>query len=120
MVGRVGAEFAAGQDAPRLRASMGELVTFARAHFAAEEALMDRYAIADRATHKQAHRRLLQDALSLAHTSHSSSMMVTVGFMHEWLLRHVDSADSDLARQLLAKGYSEDGWSGSHPFPAPH
>ena len=120
MVGRVGAEFAAGQDAPRLRASMGELVTFARAHFAAEEALMDRYAIADRATHKQAHRRLLQDALSLAHTSRSSSMMVTVGFLHEWLLRHVDSADSDLARQLLAKGYSEDGGSGNRSIRAPH
>src|SRR5439155_2910533 len=47
MVGRVGAEFAAGRDATRLRASLGELVSFARAHFAAEEALMDRFAIAD-------------------------------------------------------------------------
>jgi diguanylate cyclase (GGDEF)-like protein/hemerythrin-like metal-binding protein/PAS domain S-box-containing protein len=112
MVGRVGAEFAAGRDAPRLRASLGELVAFARAHFAAEEALMDRYAIADRATHKQAHRRLLQDALSLANSSRGSSMMVTVGFLHEWLVRHVDSADRDLARQLSAKGYSEVGSSG--------
>ena len=120
MVGRVGAEFAAGRDAPRLRASMGELVAFARAHFAAEEALMDRYAIADRATHKQAHRRLLQDALSLAHASRSSSMMVTVGFLHEWLLRHVDTADRELARQLLAKGYSEDGWSGNRSIHARH
>ncbi len=120
MVGRVGAEFAAGRDAPRLRASMGELVAFARAHFAAEEALMDRYAIADRATHKQAHRRLLQDASSLAHASRSSSMMVTVGFLHEWLLRHVDSADRELARQLLAKGYSEDGWSGNRSIRASH
>jgi len=120
MVGRVGAEFAAGGDAPRLRASMGELVAFARAHFAAEEALMDRYAIADRAAHKQAHRRLLQDALSLAHASRSSSMMVTVGFLHEWLLRHVDTADRELARQLLAKGYSEDGWSGNHSTRARH
>jgi len=111
MVGRVGVEFAAGLDVPRLRASLSELVAFARAHFAAEEALMDRYAVADRAAHKQAHRRLLQDALSLAHTSRSSSMMVTVGFLHEWLLRHVDSADRELARQLLAKGYSEGGRS---------
>ena len=81
---------------------------------------MDRYAIADRATHKQAHRRLLQDALSLAHASRSSSMMVTVGFLHEWLLRHVDTADRDLARQLLAKGYSEDGWSGNRSIRAQH
>ena len=120
MVGRLGAEFAAGRDAPRLRASLGELVAFARAHFAAEEALMDRYTIADRATHKQAHRRLLQDALSLAKSSRSSSVMVTVGFLHEWLLRHVDSADRDLVRQLLAKGYSEGGWSANRSIRAPH
>jgi diguanylate cyclase (GGDEF)-like protein/hemerythrin-like metal-binding protein len=120
MVGRVGAGFAAGLDAPRLRASLRELVTFARAHFAAEEALMDRYAIADRATHKQAHRRLLQDALSLANSSRNSSMMVTVGFLHAWLLRHVDSADRELARQLLAKGYSEGGWNGNRSIHAPH
>jgi diguanylate cyclase (GGDEF)-like protein/hemerythrin-like metal-binding protein/PAS domain S-box-containing protein len=120
MVGRLGAEFAAGREAPRLRASLGELVAFARAHFAAEEALMDRYAIADRATHKQAHRRLLQDALSLAKSARSSSMMVTVGFLHEWLLRHVDSADRDLGRQLLAKGYAEGGWSGNRSLRAPH
>jgi diguanylate cyclase (GGDEF)-like protein/hemerythrin-like metal-binding protein/PAS domain S-box-containing protein len=120
MVGRVGAEFAAGRDAPRLRASLGELVAFARAHFAAEEALMDRYAIADRAIHKQAHCRLLQDALSLANTSRSPSMTVTVGFLHEWLLRHVDSADRELARQLLAKGYDEHGRTGNRSIPAPH
>ena len=120
MVGRLGAEFAAGRGAPRLRASLGELVAFARAHFAAEEALMDRYTIADRATHKQAHRRLLQDALSLAKSSRSSSVMVTVGFLHEWLLRHVDSADRDLVRQLLAKGYSEGGWSANRSIRAPH
>jgi diguanylate cyclase (GGDEF)-like protein/hemerythrin-like metal-binding protein len=109
MIGRVGMEFATGQDAPRLRASMGELAAFARAHFAAEEVLMDRYAIANRAMHKQAHRRLLQDALSLAHTSRRSSMMAAVGCLHEWLLRHADSADRELAGQLLAKGYSEGG-----------
>ena len=120
MVGRVGAEFAAGQDAPRLRASLGELVAFTRAHFAAEEALMDRYAIADRATHKQAHRRLLQDVSSLTNTSRGSGMIVTVGFLHEWLLRHVDSADRDLARQLLAKGYSEGGHSGSRALRTSH
>jgi diguanylate cyclase (GGDEF)-like protein/hemerythrin-like metal-binding protein/PAS domain S-box-containing protein len=120
MVGRVGAEFAAGRDAPRLRAVLLELVAFARAHFAAEEALMDRYAIADRATHKQAHRRLLQDALSLAKSSGSSGMAISVGFLREWLLRHVDSADRELARQLLARGYSEDGWNGSHSTGAPH
>ena len=81
---------------------------------------MDRYAIADRATHKQAHRRLLQDAASLSHTSRTSSMLVTVGFLHEWLLRHVDSADRELGGQLVAKGYSEGGWSGNESIRAPH
>ncbi len=108
-VAKVGAEFAAGQDAPRMRASLTELVALARAHFAAEEALMDRYLIAERATHKQAHRRLLQDALSLAKATRGSSMLITVGLLHEWLLRHVDSADRELARQLRAKGYVEAG-----------
>ena len=76
-------------------------------HFAAEEALMDQYAIVDRATHKQSHRRLLQDVMSLATMSCSASMTLSAGFLHEWLIRHVDSADRALARQLLAKGYSE-------------
>ena len=107
LVRRVGAELAAGRDAPRLRQSLEELVAFARGHFAAEEALMDQYAIADRATHQQSHRRLLQDAMSLANMSCSTSMTLTAGFLHEWLIRHVDSADRELARQLLAKGYSE-------------
>ena len=120
MVGRVGAEFAAGRDAARLRASLSELVAFARAHFAAEEALMDRYAIADRAAHKQAHRRLLQDASSLVKASRGSGMLITVGLLHEWLLRHVDSADKDLAKQLLAKGYTEGGWSDRDSIHAPH
>ena len=62
MIGRLGAEFAAGQDSRRLRASLEELIALTRAHFAAEEALIDRYAIPDSAKHKQAHRRLLQDA----------------------------------------------------------
>ena len=121
MVGRVGAEFAAGGDAQRLGTSLSELVAFARAHFAAEEALMDRYAIADRAAHRQAHRRLLQDASSLVKAGRGSGMMITVGLLHEWLLRHVDSADKDLARQLLAKGYTEDGgWGDHHSIHAPH
>jgi len=114
MVGRVGAEFEAGRDATRLRTAVRELVAFARAHFAAEEALMDRYAIADRDAHKEAHRRLLRDLSSLAKTSRRSSTVVTAGFLQGWLLRHVDSADKDLARQLLAKGYSEGGRSDEH------
>ena len=80
---------------------------------------MDRYAVADRAAHKQAHRRLLQDVASLAKPSRSSGRMVTAGFLHEWLLRHVDSADKDLAGQLLAKGYSEGGWSDERSIRAP-
>jgi hemerythrin len=68
---------------------------------------MDQYAIADRATHKQSHRRLLQDAMSLEKMSCSASMTLSAGFLHEWLIRHVDSADREFARQLLAKGYSE-------------
>ena len=107
LIRRVGAELAAGRDASRLRQSLEELVALARGHFAAEEALMDQYAIVDRAKHKQSHRRLLQDAMSLANMSCNVSMTLTAGFLHEWLIRHIDSADRELARQLLAKGYSE-------------
>jgi hypothetical protein len=39
--------------------------------------------------------------------------------LHEWLLGHVDSADKDLAGQLLAKGYFEGGWSGERSIRAP-
>jgi hemerythrin-like metal-binding protein len=118
MIGKVGAEFAAGQEVTTLRASLEELLAFAQVHFAAEEALMDRFAIADRATHKQAHQRMLQDLQSLLNGPGESSMMLTMSFLHEWLLRHVDSADRELARQLLAKGYTDSGHSGALPLRA--
>ncbi len=105
LIGKLATDLAAGEDSQRVRASFGAIIAFAESHFAAEEALMDRYGIDDGAIHKQMHRTLLQDARSLATNLSESSMMLITSFLNEWLLRHIDSADKALARQLQEKGY---------------
>jgi diguanylate cyclase (GGDEF)-like protein/hemerythrin-like metal-binding protein/PAS domain S-box-containing protein len=107
MIGRLGSDLVAGESIHRMHATFEKLIASARAHFAAEEALMKRFAIEDRARHEHAHRKLLQDAVSMAAGLDESNMMLTMSFLNEWLLHHVDSDDKDLARQLQAKGYGE-------------
>jgi len=107
MIGMLGSDLAAGEDVRRVRASFEKLIAFTEVHFATEEALMDRYVIEDRIAHKQEHRKLLQDARSLAASLDESNMMLTMSSLNEWLLRHVDSADKELARQMQARGYAD-------------
>src|SRR5262249_8704321 len=66
MIGMLGADLAAGEDVRRVRISFEKLIAYAQVHFGTEEALMDRHAVPDRVAHKQEHRKLLQDARSLA------------------------------------------------------
>ena len=103
MIGDLGTDLAAGEDIQRVHGSFDAMIAFARTHFATEEALMERYAIEDRLTHQQMHRKLLQDARSLATSLDEPSMMLVMGSLHEWLLRHIDSADKALARKLEAE-----------------
>ena len=105
MIGRLGIDFAAGEDVQHLHATFDAMIAFAQSHFDDEEALMDRYEVEDRVTHKQMHRKLLQDAKSLAKGLDDSSMMLIMVSLQEWLLQHIESADMPLARRLQEKGY---------------
>jgi diguanylate cyclase (GGDEF)-like protein/hemerythrin-like metal-binding protein len=105
MIGRLGIDFAAGEDVQRLHATFDAIIAFAQSHFADEEALMDRYEIENRVTHQQMHRKLMQDAKSLAKGLDDSSMMLIMISLQEWLLQHIESADVPLARRLHEKGY---------------
>ena len=66
MIGNLGTDLAAGEDVQRMHGSFDAMIAYAQSHFATEEALMERYAIEDRLAHQQMHRKLLQDARSMA------------------------------------------------------
>ncbi len=51
LISKLGSDLAAGEDSQRVRAAFEAIIAFAESHFAAEEALMDRYDIDDRALH---------------------------------------------------------------------
>jgi hemerythrin len=81
-----------------------EVVRYTEFHFSTEERLM-RAARYDGATaHKDMHRRLLEDLRGLCLNGDGMSVSLTLRYLQEWLLRHVDGADRDLAIALNAAG----------------
>jgi len=80
------------------------IVRYAEFHFATEERLMAEYDYAGSALHRDAHRRLLDDIRNLGLERDGVSVSLILRYLQEWLLRHVDGADRDLARSLLARG----------------
>jgi diguanylate cyclase (GGDEF)-like protein/hemerythrin-like metal-binding protein/PAS domain S-box-containing protein len=80
------------------------IVRYAEFHFAAEERLMAANDYAGSAQHRDAHRRLLDDIRNLGLERNEVSVSLILRYLQEWLLRHVDGADRDLAKALLASG----------------
>ena len=107
MIETLGLHLASGEDIERVRASLRVLIDHAQAHFAEEEALMERYRIDDRLSHAHSHGQLLRDANQFAAALDESSVMLITVTLRDWLLRHIDTADKGLARQLRAKGVGE-------------
>jgi len=82
-----------------------EIVRYTGIHFAAEERLMQSCAYDEEAAHRDMHRRLLDDLRSLRLEDYEgASVSLTLRYLQEWLLRHVDGADRDLAAALRAAG----------------
>ncbi len=86
------------------RTPFGEFVRYAAFHFAAEERLMALASYADTAAHCDIHRRLLADVSCLALDGEGVSVSLILRYLQEWLFRHVDGADRELAAALAGSG----------------
>lgn len=83
-------------------ALLAEVVRYTAFHFASEECLMDDCAYRGAAVHRELHRQLLEDVRSLKLDEETMSVSLILRFLQEWLIRHIDGADRDLAAALLA------------------
>jgi diguanylate cyclase (GGDEF)-like protein/hemerythrin-like metal-binding protein len=104
LVNRFGNELKAGHDHERLLAALNRLVQATRTHFDAEENLMWEHGLPDIETHREQHRMLLEDLQSLGHELAHRSMSLTMRYLHDWLIRHIDGIDKPMARALRAAG----------------
>ncbi|MBI5516147.1 MAG: diguanylate cyclase [Deltaproteobacteria bacterium] len=100
LINQLGDDLKQGRDRDRLVASLGALVAYTEEHFATEERLCDAYDPRGGAHHAGAHRQLLEDLKSLSVGLDEKSMSLTMRYLCEWLVRHIDTYDRGLARAL--------------------
>lgn len=93
-----------GQPEQRIQALLEELIAFTRYHFDSEERLMHQYGYAETLIHQQAHRKLLEDLLSIQRHFESASLMLTLQALKDWLIKHVTESDRRLGKALIAAG----------------
>lgn len=89
------------------RVTLGELLTYTRAHFASEEELLKRHRYPSLDEHMRGHQALVQHLKQLsdeigAHQSASTPMKLNL-VVNIWLLEHILRDDHDYARFILAK-----------------
>jgi hemerythrin len=90
-----------GHDRDSILASLKALVTFTKRHFATEERLMAHHpGWPQEIQHTQAHRKLLDDLMSLTMHADVRSMTLTTRFLQEWLSRHIETEDKPLGAWL--------------------
>jgi diguanylate cyclase (GGDEF)-like protein/hemerythrin-like metal-binding protein len=113
----VGEQLKAGYDRDGLMASFDALMASTASHFAAEERHMEQQAYPGTTAHAQEHLRLLDDLRSLGQQIDALSMMLSMRYLSDWLLRHIDTVDRGLARWLRDR---EGGSPGSPTLAPPH
>lgn len=101
LINQLGDDLKAGRDRDAILRSLRALVSFTRKHFAMEESLMARCpGWSLQAAHVDEHHHLLDDLVSLSLDVDVKSMTLTMRFLQEWLLRHIDVMDKPLAAWL--------------------
>lgn len=104
LLNRVGDAVKTGQEAEHIAVLLDELIVFTRHHFETEERLMDQYGYADALVHQQAHRKLVEDLLSIQRQFDSASLMLTLQALKDWLIKHIIEGDRRLGAALIAAG----------------
>lgn len=101
----LGDDLKRGRERDAILGSLGALVTFTVKHFASEEALMREHPGWPLETrHVEEHKKLVDDVTSLTLQIDSRSMAITMRFLQEWLVRHIDTLDKPLGVWLREHG----------------
>ena len=105
LLNRIDDALRTGQGKESVMLRFEELIAFTRDHFETEERLMDEYGYADAVLHKQTHRKLLDDLLSIQQRQcDNASLILTLRALKDWLSRHITDSDRRLGEALIAKG----------------
>lgn len=83
-----------------VRVRLRRLVDFCAQHFANEERIMSDSRIDGLESHRSEHRRLLLDLSELAEHTHWVGASLTMRFLKNWLIGHMQSYDRATARAL--------------------
>jgi diguanylate cyclase (GGDEF)-like protein/hemerythrin-like metal-binding protein len=82
------------------------LLDHAAHHFATEERPMGQCGYQDAAEHSESHACLLEDLRCFPPACDSRGLSLTMSFLQEWLLRHIEGSDRRLATALKSPGFS--------------
>ncbi len=93
-----------GRDRAHLLATLEALVAQTVSHFADEERLMVAAQYAGHEVHAREHRRLLEDVTNLSVAIDDQSMALTKRYLHDWLVRHIETMDRATAHALIRAG----------------
>jgi hemerythrin len=91
-----------GKEEAVVRACLGELIAYAREHFAHEEQALDDVAYPYLAEHQAQHRYFLRELERIERQS--TSAIRAVSLAREWLLEHILETDKKYARWFAARG----------------
>lgn len=83
------------------------LVDYTVNHFAFEEDLMDQYGITTAPSHKEQHKKLVEDVSEYQDRFHAGTAPMStelLTFLSRWLTNHILKTDKALAKELIAKG----------------
>ena len=89
------------------RECLAAVVDYTKTHFVYEEGLMSKYGYPDFEAHKAQHQKMIDKISDLmaAYEEHPESAMKDVlGFLKQWLIRHINGTDKQYSEFLLSKG----------------
>lgn len=89
-------------DREQIREELNALVAFANEHFNHEERLMENIAFNGLATHRAEHRRLSAELAELAEHTHRVGAALTIRFLRDWFIGHMQGYDRMAARAIRA------------------
>ncbi len=108
LVNELGDDLVAGRDRDEVLGSLRALIRFTAEHFATEERLMSEHGGGPGEEHHRAeHRRLFDEVRALTldeESTEADAAAVTMRFLRDWLLRHIEVEDRPLSDWLRRHG----------------
>lgn len=90
-----------------VRETVDQLAIYTRTHFLQEEALMRQTGYPELATHKELHRRLMEDVeryKSDLQEGRAVNTAALLNFLRQWLVEHIRRSDKAYSEHLNAHG----------------